>query len=66
MTDLKKLLATTAPMTPDQRAAQRQSFAYGNACLENDRVTPTVVAIADRGRRRPTMVVVADRGRRTR
>lgn len=65
MSDLKKLLATTAPMTPDQRAAQRQSFAYGNAHLENHRVTPTVVAIADRDRRRPTVVVVADRGRST-
>ncbi len=39
--DLKKLLEESKryKMTPDQREAQRRSFAYGNAKLENDLVT---------------------------
>jgi len=35
-------------MTPDQLAAQRQSFAYGNTHIENDRITREMVAEADR------------------
>jgi hypothetical protein len=35
-------------MTPDQVAAQRQSFAYGNTHIENDRITREMVAEADR------------------
>ena len=35
-------------MTPDQITAQRQSFAYGNTHIENDRITREMVAEADR------------------
>ena len=35
-------------MTPSQEAAQRQSFAYGNTQIENDRITREMVAEADR------------------
>jgi hypothetical protein len=35
-------------MTPEQVAAQRQSFAYGNTHIENDRITREMVAEADR------------------
>ena len=52
MSDLKRLLEQAPAMTPEQRAAQRESFAYGNAHLENDRVTRTVVAVAARVQRR--------------
>lgn len=34
------------PMTSDEREAQRRSFAYGNAHIENDRVTREMVAAA--------------------
>ena len=34
-------------MTPDQVKAQRQSFAYGNTHIENDRITRQMVAEAD-------------------
>lgn len=34
-------------MTPDQVTAQRQSFAYGNTHIENDRITRQMVAEAD-------------------
>jgi hypothetical protein len=36
-------LARHQPMTEQQKQAQRQSFAFGNAGLENDRVTRRVV-----------------------
>ena len=42
MTDeLKEMLdaAKRAPMSSEDREAQRRSFAYGNAHIENDRVT---------------------------
>ena len=48
---LEKLLAQTrgVEMTPQQREAQRRSFAYGNARLENEHVTPQMIAdIAER------------------
>ena len=35
-------------MTPSQVTAQRQSFAYGNTHIENDRITREMVAEADR------------------
>jgi hypothetical protein len=35
-------------MTPDQVTAQRQSFAYGNTHIENDRITRQMVIEADR------------------
>ena len=35
-------------MTPDQVAAQRKSFAYGNTHIENDRITREMVDEADR------------------
>jgi hypothetical protein len=35
-------------MTPSQEAAQRQSFAYGNTRIENERITRAMVAKADR------------------
>lgn len=42
---LDKLLerARRIPMTSDQAEAQRRSFAYGNAKIENDRVTRKMV-----------------------
>ncbi len=44
--DLKKLLelARTVKMTSSQKEEQRQSFAYGNAAFENERVTREMVA----------------------
>jgi hypothetical protein len=35
-------------MTPSQEAAQRQSFAYGNTHIENERITRQMVAEADK------------------
>jgi hypothetical protein len=35
-------------MTTEQETAQRQSFAYGNTHIENDRITRQMVAEADR------------------
>lgn len=35
-------------MTASQVAAQRQSFAYGNTHIENERITREMVAEADR------------------
>jgi len=35
-------------MTPEQEAAQRRSFAYGNCKIENDLITREMVAEADR------------------
>lgn len=39
--DLAKLLeeAKKVQMTPEQREKQRRSFAYGNAKIENERIT---------------------------
>jgi len=36
-------LATMSRMTPDEREAQRRSFAFGNAKIENDRVTREMI-----------------------
>jgi hypothetical protein len=52
MDELRKLLRETQPMTSAQRAAQRESFAYGNVHLENKRVTRQVVSMAARQTRR--------------
>ena len=41
-------LARKIEMTIDQATAQRQSFAYGNTHIENDRITREMVAEADR------------------
>jgi hypothetical protein len=43
--DLDRLLvkARQARMTPAQWEEQRRSFAYGNARIENERVTRTMV-----------------------
>lgn len=39
-------------MSPDEREAQRRSFAYGNAHIENERVTRAMVdEAADRLKR---------------
>ena len=38
----------TITMTPDQLRVQRQSFAYGNTNIENERITREMVAEADR------------------
>lgn len=48
--ELKELIerARNIEMTPDQVTAQRQSFAYGNTHIENDRITRQMVAEADR------------------
>jgi hypothetical protein len=35
-------------MTSDQLRVQRQSFAYGNTNIENERITRDMVAEADR------------------
>lgn len=47
--ELKKLvdLARQIEMTPDQLREQRQSFAYGNTHIENDRITREMVADLD-------------------
>ena len=36
-------LARTVPMTAKQREAQRRSFAYGNAKIENDAITRKMI-----------------------
>jgi hypothetical protein len=48
--ELEKLVerARKIEMTPGQVAAQRQSFAYGNTHIENERITREMVAEADR------------------
>jgi hypothetical protein len=38
----------TIIMTPEQLRAQRQSFAYGNTSIENERITREMVAELDR------------------
>ena len=46
MTDhLQRLLeaARKVPFTAEEREAQRRSFAYGNAKIENDRITREMV-----------------------
>jgi hypothetical protein len=45
---LKRLidLARTVEMSPEQREEQRQSFAYGNTHIENQRITRETVADA--------------------
>lgn len=46
---IRAKLAAAAPMTADQRRAQRVSFAYGNVAIEDNRVTRAMVeAIAKR------------------
>ncbi len=46
---LQKLIdaARQLPITPDDREAQRRSFAYGNTKIENDRITREMVAEQD-------------------
>ena len=40
------------PMSPEEQEAQRRSFAYGNAHIENERVTRQMVdEAADKKRR---------------
>ena len=48
--NLEELVARTRniTMTEDQLRQQRQSFAYGNTCIENDRITREIIAEADR------------------
>jgi hypothetical protein len=43
--DLEKLLeaAKYRPLTPSEQEEQRRSFAYGNAKIENDRITRETV-----------------------
>jgi hypothetical protein len=50
MTKLDELIeaARKVKMTPEQEAAQRRSFAYGNCKLENDRITREMIAEADK------------------
>ena len=47
--ELQKLvdLARQIEMTPEQLREQRQSFAYGNTNIENDRITREMVADLD-------------------
>lgn len=40
--------ARTITMTPAQLREQRQSFAYGNTRIENERITREMVAEADK------------------
>ncbi len=40
--------ARTITMTSEQLAEQRRSFAYGNARIENERITREMIAEADR------------------
>lgn len=48
--DLQDLIerARKIEMTIEQVTAQRQSFAYGNTHIENERITRQMVAEADR------------------
>lgn len=48
--ELEELIerARKIEMTPDEVTAQRQSFAYGNTHIENERITREMVAEADR------------------
>ncbi|HEX3484917.1 MAG TPA: hypothetical protein VHT51_07635 [Micropepsaceae bacterium] len=48
--ELQELIerARKIEMTAEQETAQRQSFAYGNTHIENDRITRQMVAEADR------------------
>ncbi len=39
--------ARTRPFPPEEREAQRRSFAYGNAKIENDLITWEMVVEAD-------------------
>lgn len=43
---LEKLLAAAKkhPLTPEEKEEQRRSFAYGNAKIENARITKQMVA----------------------
>lgn len=43
--ELEQLLAAAKyrPLTPSEQEEQRRSFAYGNANIENDRVTRETV-----------------------
>jgi hypothetical protein len=50
MTDqLNRLIeaARRRPFPPEEREAQRRSFAYGNAKIENDRITWEMIVEAD-------------------
>ena len=50
MTEELQLLidaARTRPFSEAEREAQRRSFAYGNAKIENDRVTREMIVEAD-------------------
>lgn len=49
MTDAMRQMiekAAAVRMTPDDQEAQRRSFAYGNAHIENDKVTREMVEAA--------------------
>ncbi len=48
--DLLELIARVRriTMTADQLRRQRQSFAFGNTSIENERITREMVAEADR------------------
>lgn len=50
MDKLRELLDKTSGVqaTPEQREAQRQSFAYGNTKFENDNITRETIARASR------------------
>ncbi len=47
--ELSKLIdaARHRPFSDEERQAQRRSFAYGNAKIENDRITWDMVVEAD-------------------
>ena len=49
MQDLDKLIeaAKARPFSEEEREAQRRSFAYGNAKIENDLITWQMVVEAD-------------------
>jgi hypothetical protein len=53
--DLMKLLeaARSVPFSPEQREAQRRSFAYGNANIENARITRETVDAQAEAMKRP-------------
>lgn len=52
--EIKALIARAAEvvMSSDDKEAQRRSFAYGNANIENDRVTRAMVDAAAQQRAR--------------
>lgn len=55
MSDIEEMIerARKLMVTPEQREAQRRSFAYGNSKIENERITREMVDRAADAKPRP-------------